>query len=96
MFVLQEEQMYKWSCSCPCREGTWGTGITLLAVTVGIAWKYGNMGGRFQVKMFAALPDRTEPLPRPRNLTFPLLVFLHVLLDTAFKILFVVMFVISN
>ena len=40
---------YKWSCSCPWREGTWGTRITLLAVNVGILWKYGNMDGRFQV-----------------------------------------------
>lgn len=96
MLVLQEEQMYKWSCPCPCREGTWGTGITHLAVTVVIAWKYGNMGGRFQVKMFAALPDRSEPFPRPRNLTFPLLELQQVLLDTAFKIRFVVMFVIIN
>jgi hypothetical protein len=54
------------------------------------------MGGRIQVKMFAALPDRTEPLPQPRNLTFPLLVLLQFLLGTAFKIRFVVMFVISN
>jgi hypothetical protein len=54
------------------------------------------MGGRFQVKMFAALPDRSEPFPRPRNLTFPLLELQQVLLDTAFKIRFVVMFVIIN